>query len=116
MQGTDFSIECIERGADSARWRAYVPPDLAYLEGHFPGAPIVPGVAQIVALAEARARASWPDLGAPAGLRRVKFTAALRPRDSLTVTLERSGERVRFSIERGDEPCSRGTLLFSPPP
>jgi len=89
-----------------------VPADLAYLEGHFPGAPIVPGVAQVVALAERQARRVWPDLGAAAGLRRVKFKKALYPGDRLELHLERSDDRVTFTIEGPDaERYTQGALL-----
>jgi len=88
-----------------------VPADLAYFEGHFPGSPIVPGVAQIVALAEARARAAWPDLGPSRGLRRVKFKKGLYPGDALELRLRREGEKVSFTIV-GDELHTKGSLLF----
>jgi 3-hydroxymyristoyl/3-hydroxydecanoyl-(acyl carrier protein) dehydratase len=88
-----------------------VPADLAYFEGHFPGAPIVPGVAQIVALAEARARVQWPDLGPSRGLRRVKFKKGLYPGDALELRLRREGETVRFTIQ-GEALHTKGSLLF----
>lgn len=98
-----------------ARIAADVPANLKYLEGHFPGDPIVPGVAQIVALAEGQARRVWTDLAYARGLKRVKFMAALRVDDSLEVVLTRAegSSDVRFEIVRGDETCSKGTLLFS---
>lgn len=88
-----------------------VPADLSYFEGHFPGAPIVPGVAQVVAVAEARARAAWPDLGPSRGLRRVKFKKGLYPDDSLELRLQRDGDKVSFTIV-GDELHTKGSLLF----
>lgn len=93
-----------------------MPADHPCLKGHFPGDPMVPGVAQVVAVAEARARAAWPDLGPAVGLRRLKFKRALRPADELVLRLLRSGERVAFRIRRGDEEATRGTLLFATPP
>lgn len=90
-----------------------VPVDLRYLEGHFPGDPIVPGVAQIVALAEEPARRVWPDLGPVSGLRRVKFTRAIRPADTLTLRLVRRDAKVSFRVYKADGgECSRGTLVF----
>lgn len=101
------------RAGDEVTLSVRVPSDLRYLEGHFPGDPIVPGVAQIVALAEEPARRVWPRLGAVTGLRRVKFTQAIRPADTLTLQLKRSGEKVSFRVYKADgSECSRGTLVF----
>ena len=96
-----------------------VPSDLIYLEGHFPGSPIVPGVAQVVALAERRAHVAWPELGAAVGLRRVKFKKGLYPGDRLVLRLARQDPRVNFRIEsiaEGDEPptlFTQGTVIFA---
>ena len=112
-----------EGGAlDGERWqeRIHVPAELRYVEGHFPSDPIVPGVAQVVALAEERARHAWPELGASRGLRRLKFMSALRPGEHFVLALERKsseGEsKVSFRIDRDAEEaekCSIGTLLFA---
>jgi 3-hydroxymyristoyl/3-hydroxydecanoyl-(acyl carrier protein) dehydratase len=112
-RGFDFGQPT--RDGSAVRIPVTVPGDLSLLEGHFPGNPIVPGVGQIVALAEAQARRNWPELGAPRGLRRVKFQQALRPGDELSLVLEREskGAKVRFSIARGPEECTRGVLVFA---
>lgn len=88
-----------------------VPHDLKYLEGHFPGRPIVPGIAQL-ALIERAAHAAFPDLVAPKGLRRLKFQKELLPGDALVVELERSGDDVRFVIHKHDAEASRGLMSF----
>lgn len=89
----------------------HVPIDLRYLEGHFPGNPIVPGVAQLL-LVERAIRRAFPELGAPKGLARLKFEARIDPGDDVVVELDRADDKVRFSIVRGETTCSRGTLRY----
>jgi 3-hydroxymyristoyl/3-hydroxydecanoyl-(acyl carrier protein) dehydratase len=98
--------------AGPTRFTIRVPADLKYFDGHFVGDPIVPGVAQIVALAEEGARRAFPELGANAGLRRVKFMEALRPNDTLELAVERSDKGVGFVVLKQGREASRGTLLF----
>lgn len=113
----EFEVGAEARDGLTVRVPVRVPEDLAYLEGHFPGNPIVPGVAQLVPLAEARARAAWPDLGPVAGVRRLKFMRGLYPGDELVVELTRSedGTRVTFVVRSGDTEHTKGTLLFRAP-
>lgn len=82
-------------------------------DGHFDGAPILPGVAHI-ALA---IRACTEESGGPrplSGLRDVRFTRPLAPGDEVEVLL-REGEEadsVRFEIRSRDELASVGLLIF----
>lgn len=110
----EFEVGAEQREGRTVRVPVRVPEDLAYLEGHFPGNPIVPGVAQLVSLAEVRARAAWPELGPVAGVRRLKFMRGLYPGDELVVELTRTEDaaRVTFRIRCGDAECTKGTLLF----
>jgi 3-hydroxymyristoyl/3-hydroxydecanoyl-(acyl carrier protein) dehydratase len=91
-----------------------VPDDLEYFEGHFPGDPIVPGVAQLVAVAEAAIAREFPELGAPAGVQRLKFMAAIRPGDELVLTLRRKPESVEIAIARGETACTSASIRFKP--
>jgi 3-hydroxymyristoyl/3-hydroxydecanoyl-(acyl carrier protein) dehydratase len=99
--------------ATEARVSVRVPATLRYFDGHFPGDPIVPGVAQLGPLAERQARRAWPDLGAVQEVKRLKFMQALRPEDTLTLTLTRKGSKVSFAIHKGELECTRGTLVFA---
>ncbi len=113
---TEFELEALpkEPAKDGERCvvRARVPADLRYLEGHFPGHPIVPGIAQLLPLVYEPARSIWPDLPSPSSIKRLKFLEALRPGDELEVHLVRQPARLRFEIRRGDLICSLGTLTF----
>lgn len=82
-----------------------VPNDLVFFEGHFEGNPMLPGVAQVVALVDAEARRAFPSLATRGarGLSRLKFQATIRPGDALHLglSLEPGAEpRVRFRIDR----------------
>jgi acyl-CoA synthetase (AMP-forming)/AMP-acid ligase II len=88
-----------------------VPADLAFLEGHFPRFPVVPGVVQLrwaLRLA-AELLGHEPQV---AGVEALKFRELLRPGDAFraAVELSASGEAFEFRLWR-EEP--RGTRVFS---
>lgn len=98
---------------EQGRFAVEIAPDLLYLQGHFPGAPLLPGIAQLLALVLDRTHALWPELGQPRRVSRLKFKQPIRPGDALEVHLERAGEEVRFGLHRGDEACTTGALIFA---
>ncbi|HEX2575399.1 MAG TPA: 3-hydroxyacyl-ACP dehydratase FabZ [Aquihabitans sp.] len=115
-------VERCEPGvAVTARWR--IGGDEPWLAGHFPGNPIVPGVLQLEALAQAGAIAvlAHPDhagrLPLFGGVEEVRFRRPVAPGEELLleVEIERLGGRGgwgrgRASVD-GAETC-RGRLLF----
>jgi len=111
MARPDFQLGELSTDGESHRLPVHVPTDLRYLEGHFPGDPIVPGIAQL-ALAERAAHTAHADLGAPKGIRRLKFSARIDPGDDLEIELKRTEAKVRFVIRRDETECSRGTIIY----
>jgi 3-hydroxymyristoyl/3-hydroxydecanoyl-(acyl carrier protein) dehydratase len=95
-------------------WQAAVrvPGESAWFAGHFPGDPILPGIAQLGMVGEVARRA----LGEPmrlSGFSRIKFKKIVRPGDALTVTLTCRPELpgvLAFRIESGGEVACSGTL------
>ena len=106
----------VRREAHAIEADLRIPWDLAFLDGHFPGQPVVPGVAQIhfamTALEEL--------LGAtpePTTLTSVKFHEMLLPGEEvrLRVELTDAGARFRFALADAARPdrlfaSGRGTL------
>ena len=93
-----------------------MPEDLAALEGHFEGFPIVAGVVQlgwVFAAAE-----EW--LGAPpelAALEALKFPVPLRPPARVTLELRRAaeGRALRFRIAGARGVHAEGRALLAAP-
>ena len=90
-----------------------MPEDLAYFEGHFPGAPLLPAVSQVrfVLLAIERA------LERPVRFRRLgrtKFTARILPGATIGFRIqvdEKRGE-ASFLLSEGRKDVSNGRLCF----
>ena len=86
---------------DAAEARLRIPEDLAFLEGHYPGRPVVAGVVQV----HLAMRALEELLGAPARLARLealKFHALLQPGDEVRLRVERDPDGVRFRFRLAD--------------
>ena len=62
----------------------HVPPDSPWFDGHFPGEPVLPGVAQIGMVFDAISKARNRDLRI-SGVRRVRFKRMIRPDDQLKI-------------------------------
>jgi 3-hydroxyacyl-[acyl-carrier-protein] dehydratase len=81
------------------------------LAGHFPGAPIVPGVL----LLDEMVRAVEVDGGAARPRWRIgsaKFLKPVRPGETLTVEHERlPNGSLHFSVARAGEPVAQGVLV-----
>jgi 3-hydroxyacyl-[acyl-carrier-protein] dehydratase len=107
----------------SARGTWRITGEEAFLAGHFPGNPIVPGVLMVEAAAQVAAvcALTHPDhqgkFGVFAGIDGVRFTRLVRPGDELSIEVEverlrgRLG-RVRAAVDVAGERAVRGVLTF----
>lgn len=81
------------------------------LPGHFPGDPVIPGVVladEVCALVGAE-RPGWRLLAIP----QVKFLSPVRPGEIVSVSVEGTAERLRFSCRVGERLVANGQLRYT---
>lgn len=100
-------------GPNAVNVRVHVPNGSRHFAGHFPNRPILAGVVQMVEIILPTIEHIWPDLGALAQIKRVKFKALIGPGDDLEVRIDRTGSEARFRITRAERECAVGTLEFT---
>jgi acyl-coenzyme A synthetase/AMP-(fatty) acid ligase/3-hydroxymyristoyl/3-hydroxydecanoyl-(acyl carrier protein) dehydratase len=90
-----------------------VPPDLAYFSGHFPKAPVLPGVVQ-VEWALNLGRQLLNLTGPFAGMEVLKFQQLVRPGDEIQLHLRFDPERSKlyFAYRNDTATCSSGRILL----
>jgi 3-hydroxymyristoyl/3-hydroxydecanoyl-(acyl carrier protein) dehydratase len=96
----------------TAEIRLAVPRDLVYFDGHFPGAPVVPGVVQIK-WALGLARRLLGIGGVFEGIEALKFQHPLAPGDEVKLELkyaDASG-KLHFAFSSGEQRFSSGRVL-----
>ncbi len=102
----------VELVGDNAASVAFVlSPDLAFFEGHFPGQPILAGVAQ-AHIAVRLAEEIWGCLPGGFSVTRLKFRHILKPGDSVALSLTRdiSSARLTFALSLNGEIASEGIV------
>jgi 3-hydroxyacyl-[acyl-carrier-protein] dehydratase len=90
-----------------------VPVDHPALSGHFPGAPVVPGV--VVLDLVLKSLEVWMRRPARvAGLRQVKFHAPLLPEEQADLALDVDGDTLRFQVTRAGQLIAQGVFAMQP--
>ena len=77
------------------------------LAGHFPGRPVVPGVALLDRVAAALEQCQGRSL---VGLPQVKFLQPLLPGQEAELIVTRDAERIGFSIVHGSTQIATGSI------
>jgi 3-hydroxymyristoyl/3-hydroxydecanoyl-(acyl carrier protein) dehydratase len=118
MGPEQFEIVSTDYVGDERVVHLLVPASSRFFEGHFEGRPMLPGVAQVVAIADREARRLFAPLGTPTRMSRLKFQDVIVPGDRLALTLTRGADgAVRFRIERllesGPRVASSGTIAYT---
>ncbi|VEF07362.1 AMP-dependent synthetase/ligase [Pseudomonas fluorescens] len=107
--------EVLEQTESGGEWslQLSVPPDLAYFSGHFPKAPVLPGVVQ-VEWALNLGRQLLNLTGAFAGMEVLKFQQLVRPGDQIQLHLRFDPERGKlyFAYRNDTATCSSGRILL----
>ena len=90
----------------------HIPSDSAWFNGHFPGEPILPGVAQIGMVFDAIRKAHNQELKV-SSVRRVRFKSIIRPDDRLKIIaalLKQETGSYSFRILVQDETVCSGVM------
>lgn len=117
MTAPVYSFDAIEQrdGGEALRCRCAIAVGLPCFDGHFPGLPLMPAVAQLAMLQALLLRHSnWkrPIIGGS----RLKFSAPIRPGDLIGIELQRKPSgTIEFSLTTADGPSSKGILKLAEP-
>lgn len=98
-----------------------VPPDHPAFAGHFPGAPIVPGVllldAAVHAIQQGHApQTPGPDTAQICEISTAKFLSPVGPGETLTISCRPGAGGTHFEIHSGARKVATGTLALRPSP
>jgi predicted hotdog family 3-hydroxylacyl-ACP dehydratase len=91
--------------AGEGRWRVEIPTASPLFAGHFPGHPILPGIAHLAMVERALGRAL-------AGVRSLKLRRPVGPGDALALWISSVNDEgwARFELRRGEEAVSSGAV------
>jgi 3-hydroxymyristoyl/3-hydroxydecanoyl-(acyl carrier protein) dehydratase len=116
MSDTEPLIRDIRHADSRIDLLLFLPESLLYLQGHFPGLAILPGIVQLDwAIRFARRYLAIGD--ASARTLQVKFHRPIRPNRQIELSLAHAAERNRLSFEYRDaaEVYSSGQIVFDEP-
>ncbi|MGN8274188.1 AMP-binding protein [Pseudomonas sp. SMN5] len=107
--------EILEQVETAGEWnlQLVVPPDLAYFSGHFPTAPVLPGVVQVDwAMSLGRQLLDVPPRFI--GMEVLKFQQLVRPGDEIQLSLRFDRERGKlyFAYRNDTAACSSGRIVL----
>ena len=101
--------------AEGVECRLTVSTDCPFFEGHFPGRPILPAVAQLLLVAQIYDRAVEGDV-CMSGVTLLRLLRPITPGDALQVEITHGGpeRKSRFAIAGDDLIHSQGIVTWAP--
>jgi 3-hydroxymyristoyl/3-hydroxydecanoyl-(acyl carrier protein) dehydratase len=97
----------------TAEAQVTVPPEAAWFDGHFPGMPLLPGIAQLAMVTDIIAQNWTPELK-PVQFSRVRFKLKIEPATPVTIKVTRNQEKqavFSFQIATPEGIACVGNLL-----
>ncbi len=108
-------VELVDGGPtdEGHRIEVRIPDDLRWFDGHFPGYPVLSGVAQLDRLVLPGLALIRPELTELRKLTGLKFTKRILPGDRVELLFTWLGDtEASFSVRRGETVCAAGRLSF----
>jgi len=103
-------------GAWHLEQRLRVPRGFACLEGHFPGFPVLPGIAQLDWAMRAGARLTGAPVS-PTGIEALKFRELIRPGEEFSARVETAPDKpvLRLTVAREGRPVGSARIVAATP-
>ena len=110
-----YSCISVERNDDTITAQVTTDEQSPWFSGHFPGDPILPGIAQLKMVTDVIGKALEKDLYL-AGLTRIKFKKLIRPGVVLDIDAVTGKQKNSYSfrITSNQENVCSGTLTLAP--
>jgi acyl-CoA synthetase (AMP-forming)/AMP-acid ligase II len=99
------------RRVGPGEYRADIPHNLVFFQGHFDSFAILPGAALVERVVWPALKAEFPEITALRGIRRLRFRKPVFPDQQLLVTLKRSAGRLTFEVSCAAAPVASGQLV-----
>ena len=91
---------------------AYIDEGCFYFDGHFADFPLVPGFVELGFALENAGKYLGISLESISKIQSVKFSSFLRPCDNARLELEKSEDRLSFTLYANDKICSSGKIAL----
>lgn len=106
MKDQGFLIQRSEETGRGRRLRIEIHEAGPLFAGHFPGRPILPGIAHLALAAQVLGDATIAEVKV------LKLRSLVSPGDVLDMTVEAEDRTAKFDLRRGGDPVSQGSLLL----
>ena len=113
-----YTVKNFSIGSDQViTAEAQLPTDCVWFDGHFPGKPILPGVAQLMLVMDIIKQALEPTITVD-GVSRVRFKQMIQPGDVINVSISpaaKGNSTYGFRLSTGNELACSGSIKIARP-